>query len=247
MRRTTKLLVHAISTLCAFVLVGTVPADAQRRGETAARIVLIKPKPLLQKEFEAGYKRHLDWHRRNNDKWAWYGWQIISGERIGYFMDGTFGHPWEDFDHPVSPAEDVADNAANVVPYADFQSLGHYVLLAQIIHNDVLERKQPSPLLEVTYFRLHPGKEDQFEGSIRKLTSVSTNAQPKHNETWYKLVSGGQMPTYVRMIPMAKLSDLQTVDLSSSCISLSALICSMISEVKSETLRYRADLSYFPQ
>src|SRR5580765_6771708 len=74
--------------LLALFPLGMSVAAQQRQTSPAARIVVIKPKEGMQKQFEEGYKRHLEWHRRNKDTWTWYGWQIIAGDRFGYFMDG---------------------------------------------------------------------------------------------------------------------------------------------------------------
>jgi hypothetical protein len=46
---------------------------AVRRQAPVARLVVWEPKPGMAKEMEEGYKRHLEWHRRNNDRWAWEG------------------------------------------------------------------------------------------------------------------------------------------------------------------------------
>jgi hypothetical protein len=51
---------------------------------------------------------------------------LISGERDGMLLDGTFFPQWTDLDAPVSPAGDGADNAVNVEPYAEVRSLASY-------------------------------------------------------------------------------------------------------------------------
>ncbi len=56
----------------------------------------------------------------NNDPWDWYGWYVISGERSGHFIDATFGHSWSDFDNPVNPAGDGADNDLHTEPFGNF-------------------------------------------------------------------------------------------------------------------------------
>src|SRR3712207_695819 len=122
----------AVGLFLVLFSVSIISAKAQAPAGLAARIVVIKPKDGMQKQFEEGYKRHLEWHRRNHDPWAWYGWQVVAGSRLGYFIDGTFGHRWEDFGAPVGPAEDAADNALNVAPYGDFLSLAHYVLRPEV-------------------------------------------------------------------------------------------------------------------
>lgn len=81
-----------------------------------------QPKAGEEKNFENGYKQHLNWHKTNGDKWAWYGWYIISGPRSGQFVDATFNHAWGDFDKPVKPAEDGADNQLHYWALHDLQA-----------------------------------------------------------------------------------------------------------------------------
>ena len=45
-------------------------------------------------QFADGYRRHLDWHTRAGDPWAWYMWRVSNGERAGLYVDGTFSHAW---------------------------------------------------------------------------------------------------------------------------------------------------------
>lgn len=45
-----------------------------------------KTKEGQLQNFENGYKQHLNWHKSNDDKWGWYGWFIISGNRYGQFL-----------------------------------------------------------------------------------------------------------------------------------------------------------------
>ena len=83
-----------------------------------ARIAFLRPHDGDTVDFEAGYIRHLDWHRQANDTWAWYGWTIWAGERQRWFVYATFGHSAASLDRPVPAAEDERDNISNVTPHA---------------------------------------------------------------------------------------------------------------------------------
>ena len=102
--------------LAASLLLLSAQAFAGPAAGPYARMVVIEPKPGQGAAFEQGYQRHLEWHRKAGDSWTWHGWSFVLGERIGQFMDGTFGHAAANFDAPVQPAGDAADNAVNVVP-----------------------------------------------------------------------------------------------------------------------------------
>ena len=100
--------------------------DAPRRPDAApqaergpyARIAILRPHDGHTVDFEAGYIRHLEWHRQARDTWVWYGWNVTFGERQRWFVYASFGHSAASLDSPVPPAEDERDNIANVTPHA---------------------------------------------------------------------------------------------------------------------------------
>jgi hypothetical protein len=91
--------------------------------EHIAQFVVWKLKPGAGSSFTWGYKKHLDWHRANNDTWSWYAWFFVSGPRVDQFIDATIDHPWSDFDHSVKPAEDGPDVDGHVEPFGDVQTI----------------------------------------------------------------------------------------------------------------------------
>jgi hypothetical protein len=238
----------ALAVACAL------PILAQTASGRYARIVTIQPKEGLEKAFEEGYQRHLEWHRQKQDPWAWYGWQVLSGERRGLFIDGTFGHPMEDFDAPTDPRGDRADNETNVVPYADFLSLAHFVLLPEVSSVRLLEERDPSPALLLVTYRVRPGSETSFESLLKAIHGTYSEGHAATGEarhyTWYKLLEGGEHGTYLLMLPLRRFSQLQTVDPSFpdalTTLAQREEFRQAVRKVHSEVLRYRADLSYFP-
>ncbi|HEU5290139.1 MAG TPA: hypothetical protein VFU05_05805, partial [Cyclobacteriaceae bacterium] len=46
-----------------------------------ARIAILKPNEGKTVDFEAGYIRHLEWHKKAGDPWVWYGWTVWASER----------------------------------------------------------------------------------------------------------------------------------------------------------------------
>src|SRR5688500_7792353 len=100
-----------------FLLLGSL-ANAQQSN--IAHVSVWLPKPGHELNFENGYKQHLKWHAANNDRWDWYGWYVISGDRTGHFIDATFGHAWSDYGHPVDAAGDWADNNLHTAPFGNF-------------------------------------------------------------------------------------------------------------------------------
>src|SRR3954452_24837517 len=133
-------------------------------GQTAAKMVIWQPKPGMERDFEEGYKRHLEWHRRNNDPWVWHGWTLLTGERDGWFVDGSYFHVWTDFDTPVKPAEDGADNAVNVSPHADVRRVGIVEGVAGL--SNVQPDGLKSPLMIFLRLAVAPGSEGKLGATL---------------------------------------------------------------------------------
>src|SRR6185295_13117273 len=141
-------------------LVGTlIPAllAAQTGQGPYARIAILRPHDGQTVDFEAGYIRHLEFHRQARDTWAWYGWSIWAGERQRWFVYASFGHTAAELDAPVSPAEDERDNVSNVVPHAQFAGNGLYEFLPALSRGTGTPR--PLARLELTTVALNPGAE----------------------------------------------------------------------------------------
>lgn len=174
----------------------TVPLFAQG---PYARIAVLHPHDGDTVDFEAGYIRHLDWHRQNKDTFTWLGWTIWAGDRQRWFVYATFNHTAAELDHPVNPADDERDNIANVTPHARFAGNALYEFLPACSRGS--GEPQSTPRMEMTTIELAPGAETAFEAAL-------ASQQPKlQNETlWYRMLVGGNAPRYVRLRPRASLS-----------------------------------------
>lgn len=224
--------------LAASLLLLSASAFAQQPGPGPfARMVVIQPKPGQTAAFEQGYQRHLEWHRKVADKWTWHGWTFVLGDRLGMFMDGTFGHAAANFDAAVQPAADAADNGVNVVPYADFLSHGIFRRL------DAASSGQPlpdgSPFLSLATYTVAAGDAAAFE---RQLAARPAGNGAGERFTWYRLQIGGEGAQYVLMRAAPSFgaaADLPEV--------LPPGAAPLVRSVRSELLRYRADMSYQPK
>jgi len=166
-----------------------------------ARIAFLRPLDEDTVDFEAGYLRHLEFHRQAKDTWVWYGWSIWAGERQRWFVYATFGHSADSLDSPVSPAEDERDNVSNVAPHARFEGNALYEFLPALSRGTGV----PTPLtrLELTTVDLEPGASKAFEAALGGAQSTL------QGETlWYREVAGGPAPRYVRLCPRASLSSM---------------------------------------
>jgi predicted component of type VI protein secretion system len=226
-------------------------ASAQDSG-TAVRLLFWQIKPGMTRDFEEGYKRHLDWHRRHHDTWAWHGWMITSGERYGYFMDASFQHRWSDFDAPVTPsAEDSADNALNVATYADERSAASYDSISGEATRDLLT----SPLLTVYHFTIPPGAANEIESlmsaELRNLGQEALNRWAAKSEFRHALLRPVNGATeYLLLLPAAKQADYVTqaevVRRLLDSVRRKSKGAPLIVAYRTETARYRPDLSNVP-
>ena len=179
---------------CLLIVGPAMGADTQRASY--ARIAVLRPHDGDTVDFEAGYIRHLDWHRQAGDKWVWYGWNVTYGERQRWFIYASFGHAAADFDNPVSPAEDERDNILNVTSHAQFVGNALYEFLPELSRGT--GEPQPTARLEFTTVVLGPGAGAAFEKALRAGHSTL------QGETlWYRMIAGGSTPGYVRLRPQA--------------------------------------------
>ncbi len=216
-----------------FTLVAPTLSAQAERGPYA-RIAFLRPHDGDTVDFEAGYIRHLEWHRQANDTWAWYGWTIWAGERQRWLVYATFGHSAAGLDKPVSPAEDERDNVANVTPHAHFAGNGLYEYLPGLSRGT--GAPTPAARLELTTVELEPGTEKAFEAAL------GAGASALQGETlWYRMVAGGAAPRYVRLRPRPSLSALLD---GRSEQALPDEVQSLIARTTIEILTLRPAMSY---
>jgi hypothetical protein len=168
-----------------------------------ARISILRPHDGDTVDFEAGYIRHLEWHRQAKDTWTWFGWTIWAGERQRWFVYATFGHSAESLDNPVSPAEDERDNIFNVTAHGRFVGSALYEYLPALSRGAASGTGEPQPTarVELTTVDLAPGSNKAFEAVL------SAEQSGLQGETlWYRMVAGGTAPRYVRLRPRQSLS-----------------------------------------
>jgi hypothetical protein len=164
-----------------------------------ARIAVLRPLDGHAVEFEAGYIRHLAWHRQAGDPWTWYGWSVWASERNRWFIYATFGHSASSLDSAVAPAEDERDNAVNVSPHVEWVGNALYEYLPGLSRGT--GEPQPTARLELTTVDLVPGSADAFEAAL----SAGRSTLPAET-LWYRMVAGGVAPRYIRLRPRTSLA-----------------------------------------
>ena len=206
---------------------------AQAAPGPYARIAIMRALDGHGVDWEAGYVRHLEWHRLAKDPFAWYSYTVwASTEHQRWIIYATFGHTATELSNPVSPAEDERDNLLNVLPHAQFLGNGLYEFLPSASRGTGVPT--PTSRAEYTTVEVVRGMEKEFETAL-----AAEQSKLKGETLWYRMVAGGDLPRYVRLRPRASLAEI--LDERADQALPNAAI-SMVSRVTSETLSLRPNM-----
>jgi hypothetical protein len=179
----------------------TTPTSAKATVDRRyARIAIMRALDGHSVEWEAGYIRHLGWHRQAKDTFGWYSYSVwASTEHQRWIIYATFGHTAAELGNPVSPAEDERDNVVNVLPHAQFLGNGIYEFLPALSRGAGV----PTPALRADYttVELSHGAGNEFEAAL-----AAEHSTLQGETLWYRMVAGGDTPRYVRLRPRASLA-----------------------------------------
>lgn len=184
-------------------------------------------------DLEAGYIRHLEWHRQAKDPFRWYSYSVgASTDRQRWFIYATFGHTAAELSNPVSPAEDWRDATSNLLPHLQFTGNGVYEFLPALSRGDGV----PTPTLwaEYTTVELNYGAGRAFEAAL-----AGEQSRLRGETLWYRMVVGGSTPRYVRLRPRASLASILDERAEQA---LPDKVNGLVSKMTVETLNLRPDM-----
>jgi hypothetical protein len=220
------------------------------------RVYFIKVKVGTVAQFENEQKRHVTWHRERGDLWAWHTWQIETGDRSGQYVLASFGRRWKDFDTWAKTEEGHSrTDGLDLDQHLENSSNTFYEYIADVSRPP--RKSGPSPKAEVISFHLYSNEIDLFTEVIKKLYEAAMKIDFPTSYYWYKLVNGGEHPTYVLEIPVEGWGDVRppeeifemvfekALGKGEGAAMLRSLRKSVQQEI-SEVFRYRPDLSYTP-
>jgi hypothetical protein len=220
------------------MLVGASPPGgvaAQTERGPYARIAIMRAVDGHAVELEAGYVRHLEWHRQVNDPFKWYSYSVwASTERQRWIVYATFGHAAASLSNPIAPADDERDNLINVLPHAEFLGNWIYEFLPAVSRG--AGTGVPSPTLRAEYTTV-----ELTRGSGRAFEAALAEAQSRlQGETlWYRMVVGGDAPRYVRLRPRATLAAILDERAGQA---LPVTVDGLVSRMTVETLNLRPNM-----
>lgn len=207
---------HSAGLWLGGVLLAVLLAPGRAPGQTAESAFLFayRPKPGMEADFEDGYRAHLAWHHEAGDPFVWYGWNVVTGDELGVFVDGTFGPTPAEFDDRVSPAADAAHFGETTAPFADALWRKVYRSRPDLGTSRFLEERAPSAALRVMHYRLEPDGADEFAaflGRVAATRAADSSEAPAAGDAWaaYELVDGGTGPEFMLLLPAEGLAGLE--------------------------------------
>jgi hypothetical protein len=228
---------------------------AEERGSPLAFMFAYTPKTGA-KELANGYMKHLEWHDEINDPILWYGWFVVEGDRLDYFIDGAFDITGDEFDSRPDPAGDAEDASATFAPTAAPVYRQVNRLREDLGTSRFLEDRNPSPLMQVVYYDVKPGKQIIFEDALQE---VARAARPEGlHYAVYESLTGTSGTVYSMYIPMAGFRDFDNSAHSIESVARATLsgdslastmtgIAAAADSIYSEVWQYRSDLSLVPE
>jgi hypothetical protein len=212
---------------------GAQASRAEHAPGPYARIAIMRALDGHSVELEAGYIRHLEWHRQVQDPFRWYSYSVwASAERQRWLIYATFGHSAASLNNPVLPADDERDNILNVLPHAQFLGNWIYEFLPAVSRGNGV----PTPTLraESTTVDLNQGAGKAFEAAL-----AAEQSQLRQETLWYRLVVGGNTPRYLRLRPRSSLAAILDERADQA---LPDKVSGLISKVTVETLNLRPNM-----
>jgi hypothetical protein len=208
---------------------------AQTEQGPYARIAIMRAIDGHSVEWEEGYIRHLEWHRRVKDPFKWYSYSVwASSERQRWIVYATFGHSSTSLSNPILPADDERDNLINVLPHAQFLGNWIYEYLPALSRGNATGVPTPTLRAEYTTVELTRGSERVFETAL-----AAEQPKLKGETLWYRMVVGGDMPRYVRIRPRASLAAI--LDERADQV-LTEKAIGLVSKITVETLNLRPNM-----
>jgi hypothetical protein len=247
----------AASVASAFVVLVSVSASAQAPPrDTVTEVIRQKARPGTQAPYEAARKKHMAWHKAQNDTWAWDVFEITTGPDTGTYVIVSGNHQWKEMEQwgATFGEADTADSRAAMGGFIDGSERSYWTQLNSI--SRLPPANERTPLSTVTFYRVKPGSDGAVRAAIGKVNTALDAEKFPVRTIWYVLSNGGVGPTYAVVVPRTGLGDmaptptlLEVLEKQLGKADADALVKSFFDNVvstNSEMLRRRPDLSYVP-
>jgi hypothetical protein len=228
--------------------------SAQAPAGNVGQIFVNKVKSGTQEQYERARKRHMEWHKKKGDNWEWLTWEIVTGDRNGQYIVGSFNHSFKDFDgREQFEAEDAADAAANMGPFEESSVQSLYLFRADLSMPP--SGPGPAKFSQITHFYLKPEGVTDFTEAVKKVAEAAKKTNYPIHPLWYQLFNGGEGPAFVLVSPRNTWAEFQPPDKTLDAMVEEALgkvpgaaalssLRKAVHYTYSETAHFRPDLSY---
>jgi hypothetical protein len=229
-----------------------------QNANNVCRVYFSMPKPGEGPQYEAGRKKHMQFHREQKDTWTWNTFAIETGDNAGMYVTSTCGHAWKDFDEWEARMgkADTADGTTNLTPHVQSGRNSFYVYRSDM---SLAPANQPTaPMTAVTVYNLHPGAGPDFMAAIKKINdALLKQADWPKTSGWLQLANGGEGPTFVLLSNRKNWADFAPLPKTTADVlndtygketadQIQKTIRDSTAHLYTEAATYRADLSYAP-
>jgi hypothetical protein len=231
--------------------------SAQDKGGNIAGLEFQTPKNGMVKQYEAGRKAKVEWHKQQKDKDALMVSEILTGENTGSYLVGRFGMHWADMDAPsVTDAADREQYEKSIAPYVEKMRASYYEVLPKWSHPPA---DMSAKYIEVIIFHIRYGKGDDFRSAVARAHEANEKVGFPDHYTWYRLFNGGVGGTYVLTVDHANWASfeddpkvkplrdrLREAFGEQEAMSVIERLNGSIESTSTEIIQPRPDLSYVP-
>ena len=243
--------------LCAMIVLAPALAGAQTPPpDSVTELLRQKARPGTVHDYEAARKKHMAWHKAQNDPWVWEVFEVMTGPDTGSYVIASGDHQWKDMEAWVARMADAdaADSQASMGQYIASTEREYWTQLNSISRMPAADKQYP--LITVTTFHVKPGSDVALRTAIAKVNAALDAGRFPLPTVWNVLTNGGPSPTYAVVAPRAGLGEmapspslLEVLEKQLGKPAADALLKSFYDNVISantELLRLRTDLSYLP-
>jgi len=248
-----------VTLLCsALIVLAPAVAGAQTPPpDSVSEVLRQKIRPGTVQDYEAARKKHMAWHKAQNDPWAWEVFEVMTGPDTGSYLISSGDHQWKDMEAWVAKMADAdaADSQTSMGPYIAGTQREYWTQLNAISRLPSSDIQYP--LITVTTYHVKPGSDAALRTAITKVNAALDAGKFPLRTIWYVLTSGGPSPTYAVVAPREGLgamapspSLLEVIEKQLGKPASDALVKSFYDNVvaaNTELLRLRTDLSYLPK
>ena len=137
-----------VRLLCsALVVLAPAFASAQTpRPDSVTEVLRQKARPGTVQEYEASRKKHMDWHKAQNDPWVWEVFEVMTGPETGGYLIASGEHQWKEIEAWVAKMADAdaADSQASMGPHIASTQRQYWTQLNAISRLPTSEGRSPA-------------------------------------------------------------------------------------------------------